>query len=125
VCYASLLVASLALSSRLLWDVWVLPSLIGQAFLRYYLLAEHRGCQEGTDMLSNTRTTLTTVLYRKLAWNMPYHAEHHAFPAVPFHLLPELYRRLNGVSVARTRCVPSGEQGYFNVHRHLVSQMHS
>jgi len=28
------------------------------------------------------------VLY--LFWNMPYHAEHHMLPAVPFHALPGL-----------------------------------
>ena len=27
-------------------------------------------------------------------WNMPYHAEHHAFPAVPFHSLPALNKVL-------------------------------
>ena len=26
------------------------------------------------------------------AWNMPYHAEHHAYPAVPFHALPRLHQ---------------------------------
>ncbi|QMU57956.1 MAG: hypothetical protein GKR98_06935 [Boseongicola sp.] len=26
-----------------------------------------------------------------LAWNMPYHAEHHAYPQVPFYKLPELH----------------------------------
>jgi fatty acid desaturase len=25
---------------------------------------------------------------------MPYHAEHHAFPSVPFHALPSLHREL-------------------------------
>jgi fatty acid desaturase len=28
---------------------------------------------------------------RWIAWNMPYHAEHHVCPAVPFHKLPELH----------------------------------
>ncbi|MEP3331345.1 fatty acid desaturase [Sedimentitalea sp.] len=27
-----------------------------------------------------------------LAWNMPYHAEHHSFPSVPFHRLPALHQ---------------------------------
>jgi len=29
---------------------------------------------------------------RLFAWNMPYHAEHHAYPAVPFHALPRLHQ---------------------------------
>ena len=42
-------------------------------------------------MLENTRTTFTTALVRLIAWNMPFHAEHHAYPAVPFHKLPRFH----------------------------------
>jgi fatty acid desaturase len=27
-------------------------------------------------------------------WNMPFHAEHHLFPAVPFHRLPALHDQI-------------------------------
>jgi fatty acid desaturase len=40
-------------------------------------------------MLENSRTTYTNGLVRFLAWNMPFHAEHHAWPSIPFHLLPQ------------------------------------
>lgn len=82
---------SLALSPLLLW-VWIVPVLVGQPVLRLYLLAEHGDCPPVADMLDNTRTTFTTGLVRFLAWNMPYHVEHHSFPAVPFHRLPDLHR---------------------------------
>ena len=71
--------------------VWIAPLLVGQAFLRPYLLAEHTACGVTRDCLENTRTTLTLALVRLFAWNMPYHAEHHAYPAVPFHALPRLH----------------------------------
>ncbi len=83
--------ASLFLSTLLLW-LWLIPVLIGQPFLRLYLLAEHGRCPAVADMLENSRTTFTTSLIRFLAWNMPYHAEHHAMPTVPFHRLPDLHR---------------------------------
>jgi len=54
------------------------------------------------DMLANSRTTLTNGLVRFLAWNMPFHAEHHTFPAVPFHALPALHRRLAPVIKVKT-----------------------
>ena len=79
---------------------WLMPYLaaplvIGAPFLRAYLLAEHAGCDEGDDnMLANTRTLLTTAPLRFIAWNMPYHTEHHSFPAVPFHALPRLHRMM-------------------------------
>lgn len=93
--YAAL-VAGFAIAGRLdlLFWYWLLPILVGQPFLRFYLLAEHTGCEFSNDMLRNTRTTLSNPFVRLIAWNMPYHAEHHAFPAVPFHALRTLHGRL-------------------------------
>lgn len=87
--YAAL-AASLMLSPVLIW-VWVVPVLLGQPVLRLYLLAEHGDCPQVANMFENTRTTFTTALVRFLAWNMPYHVEHHVYPNVPFHRLPALH----------------------------------
>ena len=76
--------------TALLW-LWIVPLILGFPVLRLYLLAEHGRCPEMEDMFLNTRTTLTTRVVRFLAWNMPYHAEHHAMPSVPFHKLPVLH----------------------------------
>ncbi|WP_374391778.1 fatty acid desaturase [Tabrizicola sp.] len=81
---------SLLWSPVLLW-VWLVPVLLGQPFLRLYLLAEHGDCPEVVNMFENTRTTFTTALMRWLAWNMPYHVEHHVWPTVPFHRLPQVH----------------------------------
>ncbi|MDA8746989.1 fatty acid desaturase [Litoreibacter sp.] len=80
---------SLLITPVLLW-VWVVPVLLGQPALRLYLLAEHGRCAFVANMLENTRTTYTNRFMRFIAWNMPYHAEHHAAPQVPFHKLPQL-----------------------------------
>lgn len=89
----ALALLSLLLSPLALW-LWIVPILLGQPVLRLYLLAEHGDCPHVADMLLNTRTTFTTRLVRFLAWNMPYHAEHHLAPAVPFHRLPALHARI-------------------------------
>jgi fatty acid desaturase len=89
--YVAIVLISLRAASPLALVVWVAPFLIGQAFLRPYLLAEHTACAFTRDCLENTRTTRTLAVVRLFAWNMPYHAEHHAFPAVPFHALPRLH----------------------------------
>ena len=81
---------SLVWTDVLLW-VWVVPVLLGQPFLRLYLLAEHGDCPEVANMFQNTRTTFTNRVVRWLAWNMPYHVEHHVWPQVPFHRLPEVH----------------------------------
>jgi len=87
--YAALAL-SFVVSPVLLW-VWLLPMLLGQPFLRLYLLAEHGRCTFVANMFENTRTTFTNRVVRFLAWNMPYHAEHHVQPNVPFHRLPEFH----------------------------------
>ncbi len=86
----SLGIMSLSFSNILFW-IWILPCLIGQPFLRIYLLAEHGRCPPVENMFENTRTTFTTAIVRFFAWNMPYHSEHHAYPNVPFWRLPELH----------------------------------
>ncbi|WP_137702776.1 fatty acid desaturase [Marimonas lutisalis] len=82
---------SLVVIPLLFW-VWILPVLLGQPFLRLYLLAEHGRCPRVVNMFDNTRTTYTNAVVRFLAWNMPYHTEHHVHPAVPFFRLPEMNR---------------------------------
>lgn len=92
--YAVVVAASvLAGSLAALW-LWIVPLLAGQLFLRPYLLAEHTGCAHSPNMLENTRTTFTNRFVHFFAWNMPFHVEHHAYPAVPFHALPQLHTLL-------------------------------
>jgi len=74
----------------LLW-FWIIPVLIGQPFLRLYLMAEHSDCDRSENMLENSRTTYASPIINFLAWNMPYHAEHHYLASVPFHALPALH----------------------------------
>jgi fatty acid desaturase len=75
---------------------WVVPTLLGQPLLRMYLLTEHTGCTMDRNGLTNTRTTLTMLPLRLLMWNMPFHAEHHLYPSIPFHRLGEAHRAIRG-----------------------------
>lgn len=90
--YSAVALAAVSAGSTLPLLLWVGPALLGQPLLRLYLLAEHTGCADSPDMLENSRTTRTNALVRYFAWNMPFHAEHHAYPSVPFHALPALHR---------------------------------
>lgn len=114
--YAALLAMSLAAGSALLFWIWLLPLLVGQPFLRLYLLAEHGRCPPVANMLENTRTTFTNGLVRWIAWNMPYHAEHHSYPLVPFHRLPDFHR------LAKDR-LRTTERGYLRFNRNYVASM--
>lgn len=93
--YGGVALFSVALGRADALYFWIIPLLIGRPFLSAFLLAEHGGCEPGAEnMLANTRTTLTNPLVRALAWNMPYHVEHHLFPGVPFHALHRVYERV-------------------------------
>ncbi|MGJ8546611.1 MAG: fatty acid desaturase [Sulfitobacter sp.] len=91
--YAAAALITLAAGPVLLW-VWVVPLIFGFPALRLYLLAEHGRCPKVADMFLNTRTTFTNSTLRFLAWNMPYHIEHHVFPQVPFHRLPQFHSHI-------------------------------
>ena len=99
-------------TAALLW-FWIVPLLLGQPMLRLYLLAEHTGCPTTPNMLENSRTVHTSPLIRFLAWNMPYHAEHHAYASIPFHALPRAHAAL-------APFIRNQPRGYARVHRHLA-----
>ena len=101
--YVALLLASVALQTTILLWIWVVPVIVGQLFLRPYLLAEHTGCDRTRSAFQNTRTTYTAIFVRWFAWNMPYHVEHHAYPSIPFHALPKLNRIVADQIVYRGR----------------------
>jgi fatty acid desaturase len=102
-----LVALSLVWSPVALW-FWIVPMVLGQPFLRLYLLAEHGDCPRVADMFLNTRTTFTTGLVRLLAWNMPYHVEHHVMPQVPFHRLPKVH----GLMKAELRVTAAGYSAF-------------
>jgi fatty acid desaturase len=62
-----------------------------QPILRAILIVEHSDCAETADDFANTRTTLASFPLRLLMRHMPFHAEHHLYPAVLFHQLPALH----------------------------------
>lgn len=75
------------------WGLWV-GQVLSHMMLASYLVVEHNGLPHEGDILEKTRSIVVPVWVRSLMWNMPYHAEHHAYPAVPFHALPELHEAL-------------------------------
>ncbi|MFO0993018.1 MAG: fatty acid desaturase [Hyphomicrobiales bacterium] len=91
---AAVAIAGIAFGWTWILTLWVIPALLGQPFLRAYLMAEHGACPLVANMLANSRTTYTNRLVRFLAWNMPFHSAHHALPTVPFHRLPALNSNL-------------------------------
>ena len=111
--YGVIIISSVASASNFAVTYWVIPMLVGQPFLRGFLLAEHALCPMVKNMLENTRTTITNPFARWLCWNMNYHVEHHVFPAIPFHSLAATHKYLE----PHIACL---DRGYIDVNRQVI-----
>ena len=112
--YAVLIVGSILLHTAIVLWTWLIPLLIGLPLLRLYLVCEHTLCPNSDDGFANTRTTLSNPVVRFLMWNLPYHAEHHLFPSIAFHHLPEAHRHLS----PHLKYVA---KSYTGVHREIIA----
>ena len=91
------LVALLLFSSGYGWTLllcWLLPRFLGEPIQRILRVAEHVGCEESPDLLKNTRTTLSNRIVHLIAWQMPFHSEHHLYPNVPFYHLEKIHKHV-------------------------------
>jgi fatty acid desaturase len=74
---------------------WILvAALISHFFLALWVTTEHTGLPHEGTILSRTRTMQTSAFVGWWLWNMNYHAEHHAWPAVPWYKLPAVHERI-------------------------------
>ena len=92
--YVAILVAAAWTADPAPLLYWIIPLALSAWSLRLYLMAEHTLLPFGADMLDNTRTIRTNAVVRWLAWQMPYHTEHHVFPSIPFHTLRTASERI-------------------------------
>ena len=116
--YLVLAAASVHFGSWLAVQLWLLPRLAGEPFMRLIRMSEHVGCARVRSMLENTRTVFTVAPLRLLAWNMAYHTAHHALPQAPFFRLPVLDAVLRD-HVAETR---EGYVDFVRTHFHRMAQ---
>ncbi len=93
---------------------WLIPVAVAQPLLRMIVLSEHTGCTEDSNPLTNTRTTYTIPLVHYLMWEMPFHAEHHHYPALPFHALGKLHARI------KPQLATVATAGYLEVQRGFI-----
>lgn len=69
-----------------------LSNVYGSWLMSIYGLTQHAGLAENVlDHRLNCRTVYMNPIHRYLYWNMNYHVEHHMFPLVPYHALPQLH----------------------------------
>ena len=110
--YGIAIAISLIFRQPWFFTLWLFPLAVGQPIVRSILLAEHTGCTNDANPLTNTRTTLTWLPL--MAWNIPFHAEHHLYPSIPFHALPQAHQQLREHFTVV-------ENGYAKVHRDIMT----
>ena len=82
---------------HLLLMYWFVPLFTWLMFIfRIRSIAEHFAIESRSEAYSHTRSTRATVLEQIFVapLNVNYHIEHHFYPSVPFHRLPQLHRTL-------------------------------
>ncbi|MUG95421.1 fatty acid desaturase [Scytonema sp. UIC 10036] len=114
--YAVAIAVSIAFRQPWFVLYWLLPLIVGQPILRFILLGEHTGCSLDANPLTNTRVTLTLSPVRFFMWNMPFHAEHHLYPSIPFHALPKAHQQLSSYFT-------HVERGYIKVNRDIIAKL--
>jgi fatty acid desaturase len=90
--YAAVAALAVVLHSLLPLMYVGLPTLYGRWLAALFGASQHAGLAENVlDHRLNARTIYMNPVSRFLYWNMNYHVEHHMFPMVPYHALPELH----------------------------------
>ncbi len=76
---------------EILFLYWI-PMFLYPPMLFFAALPEHYGCEEGSNVLTNTRTIHANRFIRFIYFNGNYHAEHHLFPSIPGTNLVKLHK---------------------------------
>ena len=89
-CWVTTLVLLAVFSPGMLW-VLIFGLVIGRVIHGFVSFSEHDGMAEEGQMIFRSRSVVSNAFFRFFWWNMNYHAEHHTWPSVPYHQLPELH----------------------------------
>ncbi|MGL4281906.1 MAG: fatty acid desaturase family protein [Albidovulum sp.] len=93
--YAATILLALGMQSILPLMVIGLPRLYGAWHHVLTGVLQHAGLADNViDHRMNSRTVYMNPVSRFIYWNMNYHVEHHMFPMVPYHRLPELHEKI-------------------------------
>ena len=99
-----------------LWPLWliVIPRVLGGPIMNAFILMQHVEMAENQpNILQSTRSFRTNWFFQFLYFNMNHHIEHHLYPTVPFHALPELSGALNDQ-------LPEPDAGFLSTHWEIL-----
>ena len=107
--YAATLALAIYLGSILPLMLVGLPRLYGAWHHVLTGLLQHGGLADNViDHRLNSRSVYMNPFSRFVYWNMNYHVEHHMFPMVPYHALPQLHAMIKHDLPAPNRSMLEG-----------------
>jgi len=107
--YAAAIALALYTASLLPLMFIGLPRLYGAWHHVMTGLLQHGGLADNViDHRLNSRTVLMNPISRFIYWNMNYHVEHHMFPMVPYHALPQLHEMIKHDLPAANKSILDG-----------------
>jgi fatty acid desaturase len=112
--YAAVIALSVYMWSFLPLMLVGLPAFYGAWHMLMTGLTQHIGLAEDVlDHRLNCRTMYINPFSRFIYWNMNYHVEHHMFPMVPYHKLPELHEEM------KRDCAPA-YNGFWACYKEII-----
>lgn len=76
--------------------VWLIPMLVINVMVNIRGMSQHTLLEDADDEVRGTRSILTGPVVRFFMCNENYHLEHHLYPGVPWHHLPQVHEALEG-----------------------------
>ena len=112
--YAATILTALLSSSILPLMLIGLPRLYGAWHHVMAGILQHAGLADNViDHRLNSRTVYMNPISRFIYWNMNYHVEHHMFPMVPYHRLPDLHAAIK-------HDLPAANPSIFAAYREVI-----
>ncbi len=112
--YLAVVVACVWMQSILPLMLIGLPRMYGAWHHILTGVTQHIGLAEDVlDHRLNCRTVYMNPFSRFVYWNMNYHVEHHMFPMVPYHALPDLHREM-------LKDCPKPYSSFFDAYREII-----
>ena len=93
--YFAVILSAIVIGSWIPIFLFVLPQFFGTWPMIVHNTTQHAGLAENVlDHRLNCRTVYMNPISRFMYWNMNYHVEHHMYPLVPYHALPDLHKEV-------------------------------
>lgn len=121
--WLGVVIMCLVFHPRSTFAIYIAPLCVSALLSFLVFLPEHYATKlQSRAANENTRSIRSNAMFRFVFWNNNFHAEHHAFPGVPFFQLPRLSRHMQPTIVYHAS---SYSQFHWQLLRQLFNNRHT